>query len=75
MSAHWHTYETADLAAAWFGVGELDKTFHYLNEGIDRRMGPVTYFLEYPAYYGIKKDPRYNELVERMKFNSIPSPA
>ena len=29
-------------------------------------MGPVSYFLEYPAYQGIKNDPRYEALKKRM---------
>jgi pentatricopeptide repeat protein len=52
----------ADLAAVWFGLGNMDKTFYYLNQCIDKRMGPVAYFLEYPAYRAIKDDPRYLEL-------------
>jgi adenylate cyclase len=55
----------ADLAAVWYGLGNLDKTFYYLNQCVDKRMGPVGYFLEYPAYQGIKSDPRYSELQER----------
>lgn len=55
----------ADLAAVWFGLGNLDKVFYYLNQCVDKRMGPVCYFLEYPAYNGIKSDPRYTELMKR----------
>lgn len=56
----------ADLAAVWFGLGNLDKTFYYINRCIDKRMGPVSHFLEYPAYRGIKDDPRYELLLKRM---------
>ena len=56
----------ADLATVWFGLGDLDKAFYYLNQCIDKRMGPVSYFLEYPAYDGIKNDPRYAEVQKRM---------
>ncbi len=55
----------ADLASTWFSIGDLDKTFYYLNQTIDKRMGPVCFFLEYPAYRSIKKDPRYLELRKR----------
>ena len=55
----------ADLAAVWYGLGDLDKTFYYINQCVDKRMGPVNYFLEYPAYKGIKDDPRYEELKKR----------
>ncbi|HKZ67264.1 MAG TPA: hypothetical protein VJ111_12950, partial [Chitinophagaceae bacterium] len=56
----------ADIAAVWFSLGNYDKTFYYLNQTIDKRMGPVSYFTEYPAYREIKKDPRYEELKKRM---------
>jgi adenylate cyclase len=55
----------ADLAAVWFGLGDMDKTFYYINQCIDKRMGPVNYFLEFPVYKGIKDDPRYAELKKR----------
>jgi hypothetical protein len=57
----------ADLAAVWFAIGDYDKTFYYLNQCVDKRMGPVSYFLEYPAYKGIKEHPRYTELKTKMK--------
>jgi pentatricopeptide repeat protein len=59
----------ADLAAVWYGLGDVDKTFYFLNRCIDKRMGPVTYFLEYPAYRGIKEDPRYLDLLKRQGFS------
>lgn len=55
----------ADLAGVWFALGDLDKTFYYINQCLDKRMGPVTYFLGYPAYKGIEKDPRYEEVKRR----------
>ncbi|HRO69633.1 MAG TPA: guanylate cyclase, partial [Chitinophagaceae bacterium] len=56
----------ADIAAVWLGLGNHDKTFEYLNRCIDKRMGPVSYFVEYPPYRAIKSDPRYAELKKRM---------
>jgi TolB-like protein/Flp pilus assembly protein TadD len=56
----------ADLAAAWYGLGDRDKTFYYLNQCIDKKIGPVSYFIEYPAFDGIRNDPRYRELKTRM---------
>ncbi|HZI54043.1 MAG TPA: adenylate/guanylate cyclase domain-containing protein [Chitinophagaceae bacterium] len=60
----------ADLAAVWFGLNDVDKTFYYLNQCIDKRMGPVIYFLEYPPYKKIKSDPRYEELKTRLGFKT-----
>jgi hypothetical protein len=58
----------ADIAAIWFGLGNLDKTFHYLNRCLDKRLGPVSYFLQYPPYRGVKNDPRYLDLLKRQGF-------
>jgi adenylate cyclase len=59
----------ADLGAVWFSLGDYDKTFYYLHQCIDKRMGPVTYFTEYPAYREIKKDPRFAAVRERLKLD------
>jgi adenylate cyclase len=55
-----------DLAVAWLGLGELEKHFYYVNQCIDKRMGPLSYFLEYPVYDDIKNDERYKEAKIRM---------
>ena len=55
----------ADLAAAWYALGDLDKAFYYINKCVDMRMAPASYFLQYPAYEGVKSDPRYHELIKR----------
>lgn len=55
-----------DLAAVWLGIGDIDKTYYYLNECIDKRMGPVACFIEYPPYKVVKADPRFNDLKQRM---------
>lgn len=57
----------ADMAAVWFGLDNYDKTFYHLNKCIDKRMGPVNYFIEYPPYRIIKQDPRYDDLKKRMQ--------
>jgi adenylate cyclase len=56
----------ADLAAVWWGLGDSDKSFYYLEQCIEKRMGPILFFLEYPAYRGIKDDPRYPALEKRI---------
>jgi len=56
----------ADIAAVWLGLGDYNRTFHYLNKCIDKRMGPVVYFIEYPPYKPLKKDPRYAMLKKRV---------
>ena len=56
----------ADLAGVWFSLGNHDKAFYHLNQCIDKRMGPVSYYLEYPIFQEIKTDPRYAELKRRL---------
>lgn len=56
----------AELAGSWFGIGEVDKAFYHLNQCIDKRIGPISYFLEYPAYDGIKTDPRYWDIRRKL---------
>jgi adenylate cyclase len=55
-----------DLAIAWLGLDDLEKHFYYVNQCIDKRIGPLSYFLEYPVYDGIKNDQRYKEAKIRM---------
>jgi len=57
-----------DLAAVWFALGNLDKTFYHLHRCIDKKMASVSYFLQYPPYKAIKKDPRCKELLKRQGF-------
>ena len=57
-----------ELAAVWFGLGNFDKAFYYLNRAVDKKLGPISYFLEYPQFKSAKKDPRYKELLRRQGF-------
>jgi len=57
----------ADLAAVWYGLGDSDKSFYYLNQCVDKRMGPILFFLEFPAFEGVKNDPRYPPLRKRLE--------
>jgi len=66
-----HSVIDIDLVVAWLGIGDLDKTFYYLNQCIDKKVGPISYFLEYPALREIKEDPRYQELKKRVGLEFI----
>ena len=55
----------AELSAEWYVLRNLDKAFYYINHCINKRMGPVNYFLEYRACKGVKGDPRYEESKRR----------
>jgi tetratricopeptide (TPR) repeat protein len=54
-----------DLANVWYGLGNFDKCFYYLNQCVDKRIGPVSYYLEFPAFKELKSDPRYSALIKR----------
>ena len=57
-----------ELAAVWFALGNLDKAFYHLSRAVDKNVGPISYFLEYPPYKSVKKDMRYKELLRRQGF-------
>ncbi len=44
----------ADLASAWFALDDYDKTFYYINQCVDKRMGRLNYFIEHPGCKEIK---------------------
>jgi TolB-like protein/Flp pilus assembly protein TadD len=54
-----------DLANVWYGLGNFDKCFYYLNQCVDKRIGPVSYYLEFPAFKELRSDPRYSALIKR----------
>ncbi len=58
-----------ELASIWFALGNIDKSFYYLNQAVDKKLGPISYVLEYPQYAAVKKDPRYKELLRRQGFD------
>jgi len=64
----------ADLAAVYFGLGDLDKSFAHLDICLDNKMA-VNYFLEFPNFRESKKDPRYNALLKRMGVDNFRQPA
>jgi len=53
-----------DLLGVWFALGDKDKVLYYLEKCIERRMGPVNFFLLYPPMKGIADDPRAMRLIE-----------
>lgn len=55
-----------DLVGLWFSLGDVEKTFYHINQCIEKRVAPVSLFLEYPAFSELRKDPRYQDLKKRM---------
>lgn len=54
-----------DLVGIWYALGNLDKVFYHINQCVIKRSAPVNFFLEYPVFKELKKDPRYQELRTR----------
>ena len=52
----------ADMAAVWFALGNMDKTFYHISKCIEKRTVPFTYFIQYPVYRPLRNDPRFEEL-------------
>jgi tetratricopeptide (TPR) repeat protein len=55
-----------DLIGIWYALGDFDKVFFYINECIRKRISPPTFFLEYPPFTALKKDPRYEEVKRKI---------
>jgi hypothetical protein len=53
-----------DLLGVWWALGNKDKTLYYLERCVNKKMGPVAFFLAYPPMKGIADDPRAMELIE-----------
>jgi len=53
-----------DLLGVWWALGNKEKTLYYLERCINKKMGPVAFFLAYPPMKGITDDPRAMELIE-----------
>jgi len=51
-----------DLVGMNFAIGDYDKVFYHLKRCIERRAAPINFFLEYPVFKELKKDPRFLEL-------------
>jgi adenylate cyclase len=56
-----------DLAMIWWSLGNKDKTFHYLFQCIDKKMGVVAILIDHPMFKGIAEDPRYQLVKEKLK--------
>ena len=54
-----------DLLVVWWALGNKDKVLYYLNQLIEKKMGPMNYMFEFPMLKGITDDPRVAELKER----------
>ncbi|HEV8286951.1 MAG TPA: adenylate/guanylate cyclase domain-containing protein [Chitinophagaceae bacterium] len=56
----------ADLLGIWYGLGDLDKMFYYMEQCIEKRMAAVSFWIEFPIFKELKKDPRFQALKMKM---------
>jgi tetratricopeptide (TPR) repeat protein len=55
-----------DLVGLWYALGDYDKVFYYIDQCIIKRTSPPTLFLEYPAFKALRKDPRYDQVKQKL---------
>jgi adenylate cyclase len=54
-----------DLVAIYYALGDMDEAFNHIERYIEKRIVPPTFFLQYPPFKELRKDPRYEELKKR----------
>jgi tetratricopeptide (TPR) repeat protein len=59
-----------DLAVLYIGLGDKDQAFAELNQAYDDRAGWIIYLKVEPILDPLRSDPRFAEMVSRMKFPS-----
>jgi TolB-like protein/Tfp pilus assembly protein PilF len=55
----------ADLVGIWYALGNMDKVFYHISQCVEKRTSPVDYFLQYPVFKELAKDPRYETLRQK----------
>jgi hypothetical protein len=58
-----------DMARLHIVLGDTDGTFHWLEQAYAERRGWMTYLNVEPLLEPIRNDPRFGELVRRMKLD------
>ena len=55
-----------DMAAVYVGLGDKDRTFEWLSKALDERSGFLVYIKCDRRFDGLRSDPRYGALLERI---------
>jgi len=61
------TIDLYPMAVAYFALGDKDRGFEWLTKAFDQRSAYVYGAKVYPAFDGIRDDPRFKALVARLK--------
>ena len=56
----------ADLVGCYSALGDMDKTFYYLDLAYEKHAGSIFFVIRYPINTFLKKDERFWQLLERM---------
>ena len=59
-----------DLAILYVGLGDKDRALEQLNKSYEDRAGFIIYLNVEPLFDPLRSDPRFTELVRKMKFQS-----
>jgi tetratricopeptide (TPR) repeat protein len=59
-----------DLAILYVGLGDKDRALEQLNKAYEDRAGFIIYLNVEPLFDPLRSDPRFAELVRKMKFQS-----
>ena len=58
----------ADIAAVYVGLGDADRALEWLQKAFDERSFSMVYLKVHPGYDALRQDPRFVELLRRLKF-------
>jgi eukaryotic-like serine/threonine-protein kinase len=59
-----------DIAIVYVGLGDKDRAIEQLNKAYEDRAGWIIYLNVEPVFDPVRSDPRFSELVRRMKLSS-----
>ena len=59
-----------DLAILYVGLGDKDRALEQLHKAYEERAGFIIYLNVEPLFDPLRSDPRFAELVRKMKFQS-----
>jgi len=61
-----HVTLQGDLGICYAALGDMDKTFYYLNAAYEKHVGTIFFGIRYPLSEFLKKDERFWQVLEKM---------
>ncbi|MEJ7738208.1 MAG: adenylate/guanylate cyclase domain-containing protein [Chitinophagaceae bacterium] len=56
----------SDLAMVWWSLRDADKVFSYLDQSVNKRLGPLALIIQLPQFKELTDDPRYASLKKEL---------